>query len=205
MGRASAHPWRRAAALVAGGLLVVGVLATAVRLDAPADPGLVRLGWSAWQPDGVVVDVPASETRTDLRTGEVVNAIAGHPLIDPPGGVARPSAGDVLPYTVDGTERPVIMLRPDPRVLLRDGWGNLVFVLALGGLALALYLRRPEEPATSALLVGASGLFGSTLVVVAGLPVLAIATGGPLLWLFHLSTSGSTWPGGAASWRWPCC
>ena len=144
MGRASAHPWRRAAALVAAGLLVLGALATAVRLDAPADPALVRLGWSAWQPDGVVVDVPASETRTDLRTGEVVNAVAGHPLIDPPGGVARPNAGDVLPYTVDGTERPVIMLRPDPRVLLRDGWGNLVFVLALGGLALALYLRRPD-------------------------------------------------------------
>ena len=57
MGRASAHPWRRAAALVAAGLLVLGVLATAVRLDAPADPGLVRLGWSAWQADGVVVDV----------------------------------------------------------------------------------------------------------------------------------------------------
>ena len=48
-------------------LLVLGVLATAVRLDAPADPGLVRLGWSAWQADGVVVDVAAGETRTDLR------------------------------------------------------------------------------------------------------------------------------------------
>lgn len=63
-------------------------------------------------------------------------------------------------------------------------------MLALGGLALALYVRRPDEPATSALLVGASGLFGSTLVVVAGLPVLALATGGPTLWLFHLATSG---------------
>jgi len=154
--RASAHPWRRAAALVAAGLLVFGVLATAVRLDAPADPGLVRLGWSAWQADGVVVDVAGAETRSDLRTGEVVTGVAGHPLTDPPGGVARPSAGDVLPYTVDGAERPITMLRPDPRVLLYDGWGNLVFVLALGGLALALYVRRPEEPATSALLVGAS-------------------------------------------------
>ena len=190
MGRAPAHPWRRAAALVAAGLLMLGVLATAVRLDAPADPGLVRLGWSAWRADGVVVDVAAGETRSDLRSGEVVNAIAGHPLTDPPGGVPRPSAGEVLAYTVDGAERPVTMLRPEPRVLLLDGWGNLVFVLALGGLALALYVRRPEEPATSALLVGASGLFGSTLAVVAGLPALALATGGPLLWLFHLATSG---------------
>ena len=190
MGRAPAHPWRRAAALVAAGLVVLGVLATAVRLDAPADPGLVRLGWSAWRADGVVVDVGAAETRSDLHTGEVVNAVAGHPLTDPPGGVPRPNVGEVLLYTVDGDDRPVMMLRPEPRVLLLDGWGNLVFVLALGGLALALYVRRPDEPATSALLVGASGLFGSTLAVVAGLPVLALATGGPLLWLFHLATSG---------------
>lgn len=191
MGRVSAHPWRRAAALVAAGLLILGVLATAVRLDAPADPGLVRLGWSAWQSDGVVVDVAGGETRSELRTGEVVSAVAGHPLTDPPGGVARPSAGDVLAYTVGGTERPVTMLRPKPGALLLDGWGNLVFVLAIGALALALYVRRPEEPATSALLVGASGLFGSTLAVVAGLPVLAVATGGPVLWLFHLATSGA--------------
>ena len=189
MGRAPAHPWRRAAALVAAGLLVLGVLATAVRLDTPADPGLVRLGWSAWRPDGVVVDVPTAETRTDLRSGETVTAVAGHPLVDPPGGVARPNPGDVLPYMVDGSVRPVTMLRPEPRLLLLDGWGNLVFVLALGGLALALYVRRPEEPATAALLVGASGILGSTLVVVAGLPVLALATGGPMLWLFHLATN----------------
>ena len=114
------------------------------------------------------------------------------------------------------------MLRPEPRVLLLDGWGNLVFVLALGGLAVALYVRRSDEPATSASLVGASGLFGSTLVVVAGLPVLALATGGPMLWLFHLATSGvylAGWGGmvamallltpstcgaaGAPAWSWP--
>ncbi|HLL63459.1 MAG TPA: histidine kinase [Propionibacteriaceae bacterium] len=191
MGRGRAHSWRRAAALVAAGLLILGVLATAVRLDTPADPGLVRLGWSAWRPDGVVVDVPPAEVRTELRSGETVTAIAGHPLADPPGGVARPNAGEVLPYRVDGTIRPVVMLRPEPRVLLLDGWGNLVFVLALAGLALALYVRRPEEPGTAALLVGAAGLFGSTLVVVAGLPVLALATGGPLLLLFHLATGGA--------------
>jgi signal transduction histidine kinase len=191
VGRGPAHPWRRAAALVAAGLVVLGVLATAVRLDTPADPGLVRLGWSAWRSDGVVVDVPPAATRTELRSGEMVTAVAGRPLTEPPGGVARPSSGQVLSYLVDGTVRPVAMLRPEPRPLLLDGWGNLVFVLALGGLALALYVRRPDEPGTAALLVGAAGLLGSTLVVVAGLPVLALATGGPLLWLFHLATGGA--------------
>jgi signal transduction histidine kinase len=191
VGRGPAPPWRRAAALVAAGLLVLGVLATAVRLDTPADPGLVRLGWSAWRADGVVVDVLPGTAPAELRRGETVTAVAGRPLTEPPGGVARPGSGQVLPYVVDGTVRPVTMRRPEPRVLLVDGWGNLVFVLALGGLALALYVRRPEEPATAALLVGAAGLLGSTLVVVAGLPVLALATGGPLLWLFHLATGGA--------------
>jgi signal transduction histidine kinase len=191
VGRDPAHPWRRAAALVAAGLVVLGVLAVAVRLDTPADPGLVRLGWSAWRPDGVVVYVPSSETRMDLRTGEVVTAIAGHPLAEPPGGVARPGVGQTLPYVVDGAVREVRMERPAAGVLAIDGWGNLVFILAVGGLALALYVRRPDEPAISALLVGAAGIFGSTLAVVAGLPILALATGGPLLWLFHLCTAGA--------------
>jgi len=50
-----------------------------------------------------------------------------------------------------------------PAVMIRNGWGDLIFVLALAGLAVALYWRRPEEPATAALLVGAAGLFGSTV------------------------------------------
>ena len=62
--------WAGSGASVAAGgraggrrLLVLGVLATAVRLDAPADPGLVRLGWSAWRADGVVVDVGAARPK----------------------------------------------------------------------------------------------------------------------------------------------
>lgn len=180
--------WWSAAGAVAAVLVLLGALATAVRLDTPADPGVVRLGWSAWRTAGVVVDVPPAATRTDLHAGELVTAIAGRPLTDPPGGVDRPASGQSLVYTVNGIDRPVEMRRPDLRVLALDGWGNLIFVLALGGLALALYLRRPDEPATAALLVGAAGLLGSTLVVVAGLPAMALAVGGPLLWLFHLGT-----------------
>ncbi len=56
---------------------------------------------------------------------------------------------------------------------------------------MALYLRRPEEPATTPLLVLSAGLLGSTLTVVAGLPALALATGGPELWLFHLNVVGA--------------
>ncbi len=184
----SAHPWRSAAALVAAALVILGLLATVVRLDTPADPGIPQLGWSTWRADGVVIDVPAAEPNTVLRSGDVVTAIAGHRLTEPPGGVPQPTAGQSLAYDVKGGLQTVSMQRPSPAVMIKDGWGNLIFVFALGGLAAALYWRRPEEPATAALLVGAAGLFSSTVVVVAELPTLALATGGPLLWLFHIGT-----------------
>jgi hypothetical protein len=55
-----------------------------------------------------------------------------------------------------------------PAVLSLDGWGDLIFVLALSALALALYASRPEEPATTVLLVGVAGLANTTVIVVAG-------------------------------------
>ena len=179
-------PRRRAGVWCAAVLVLLGVLATAARLDAPSDPAVLRLGWSTWRADGVVVDVPAALPSAALRSGELVTTIAGHPLSDPPGGLPRPAPGAELTYVVDGVPRTVVVQRPAVSALIMDGWGNLVFVLALGGLALALYARRPEERATTGLLVGSAGLLGSTLVVVAGLSPLTVATGGPGLWLFHL-------------------
>ena len=78
--------------------------------------------------------------------------------------------------------------RRDVAALLGRSAGDLVFVVAFGLLALALYRRRPAEPAVGPLLVAAAALFGSTLSVAAGLPVLALAVGGPPVWMFQLST-----------------
>jgi hypothetical protein len=58
---AVAHQWRSAAAIVAAGMAVLALVATAVRLDAPADPSVIRPGWSTWRADGVVIDVTASK------------------------------------------------------------------------------------------------------------------------------------------------
>jgi signal transduction histidine kinase len=181
-------PRRRAAAIPAVGLVVLALAGTAVRLDTPADPGVLRFGAGTWSAEGVVVDVPGPPAA--LRDGDLVTAIDGRPLADGPGSVPQPRAGEVLPYEVDGATVPVRMDRPDLSSLARDGWGDLVFVVAFALLALALSVRRPEEPATGPLLVAASGLLGSTLVVVAGLPALAVATGGPRLWLFHANVVG---------------
>ena len=81
--------------------------------------------------------------------------------------------------------------RTDPYPLLVAGWGNLVFVFALaaiGGRAVPAATRGAVRPRP--LLIAAAGLLGSTLAFVAGIPALALATGGPVLWLYNLSMIG---------------
>ena len=185
----------RAPAVVAVGLVLLGLIATAARLDTPADGSVLRLGWSTWNGDGVHVDVPDPPMTGGLRAGDLVTSVGGHRLADGLGGVADPVEGQVLAYVVvragPPAAVPVRMQRPEPYPLVEGGWGNLVFVVALAGLAVALHVRRPDEPATGPLLVTAAGLLGSTTVVVFGLPASALATGGPELWLFHLNVIGA--------------
>lgn len=176
------------------GLLLLGVLGVVVRLDTPGDGTRV----THWQAGGVLVAVDSStrsaaETPAGLQTGDLVRSIAGQSLAEPPGAVRPPQPGAVLDYRTARTEQPVPVLIERPRIgpMLAYGWGNLVFVVALMLLAGALYLRRPTEPSTAPLLVAAGGLLGSTLVVVAGVPALAMTTGGPLLWLYNLNIIGA--------------
>ncbi|MEV1178482.1 hypothetical protein [Nonomuraea sp. NPDC049784] len=76
---ASIRRSRRTPAGVAIALVVLGVVATAVRLDAPSDGGVVRLGWGG---DGVVVDVPGRPGGPGLRDGDLVTGVAGNRLAD---------------------------------------------------------------------------------------------------------------------------
>ena len=188
---AQPRAWRvslaRRAPVVAVVLVLLGVIAVAVRLDAPSDGTVV----SFYRVDGVVVDVPHPIDGPGLQTGDVVTEIAGHRLADGLGGLARPQLGDELAYDVtrDGTARVTVRVNRTTRT--RSWWpgGNLVFVFALAGLATALFLRRPEEPSTTPMLI-AGWLLGSTLAFTAGIPALTLATGGPALWLYNLSVVG---------------
>lgn len=181
---------RRMPALLAIGLTLLGVVAVAARLDAPSDSTMLVTGGSTWRADGVVVTVSGATPGNGLRSGDLVTHIGGHRLADGFGGVAPPQLGERLAYQVvrDGQALTLVVPveRPDPYRPIREGWGDLVFVVALAGLALALYVRRREEQATTPLLLLAAGLLGSTITMVAGLPVLDLAVGGPRLWLFHL-------------------
>ncbi|HTJ39528.1 MAG TPA: histidine kinase [Dactylosporangium sp.] len=184
---------RISSAVVAIVLAVLGVVGVTVRLDAPGDGTILPLGWSALRPDGVVVEVP-DPGGTALGTGDAVTSIGGRRLADGLGALARPEAGAAVPYDVtrDGSPQAATVRVERPAIwpLVREAWGNLVFVLALATLAVALYVRRPEEPSSGPLLIFSAGLLGSTAVVAAGLPALALATGGPVFWLFHLNTIG---------------
>jgi two-component system NarL family sensor kinase len=179
---------RRAPAVVAVVLVLLGVIAVAVRLDAPSDGTVV----SFFRADGVVVDTNPVD-GPGLQTGDVVIEIAGHRLADGLGGLARPQLGEEIAYDIrrDGISQVLVRIdRTDPYPLLVAGWGNLIFVLALAALATALFLRRPEEPSTTPLLLAGAGLLGSTLAFVTGIPALALATGGPALWLYNLCVIG---------------
>ena len=177
---------RRAPAIVAVLLVLLGVIAVAVRLDAPSDGTVV----SSYGVDGVVVDMPGPADGPGLQTGDLVIEIAAQRLANGLGYLARPQFGQEIPYDIvraATTIRVTVAVdRTDPYPLLAAGWGNLVFVLALAGLATALFLRRPEEPSTTPLLLAGAGLLGSTLAFVTGIPALALATGGPVLWLYSL-------------------
>ena len=169
--------------------MLLGVIGVAVRLDAPADGTVV----SFWQVDGVVVTLPDTATSQGLQTGDLVTEIAGHRLADGLGGLPPPAAGEQLTYDIvrNGPRQVAVRIEQVDRYpLLLAGWGNLIFVVSLAALASALYFRRPEEPATTPLLITAASLFGSTLAHEAGLPALAVATGGPLLWLYNLNIIG---------------
>jgi hypothetical protein len=176
---------------VAAVLVLLGVIGVAVRLDAPGDGTAVSL----WQVDGVIIGVPDPSANQELHTGDLVAVIAGHRLAEGVGGLPVPAPGDQLIYDILSnaapSQVPVRVDQVDPYPLLVAGWGNLIFVVALAALAGALYFRRPEEPATTPLLINAAALFGSTLAHEAGLPALALATGGPQVWLYNLNIIGS--------------
>ncbi|MFC7530811.1 histidine kinase [Actinoplanes sp. GCM10030250] len=175
---------RRWPAVLAVLLVVLGGVGATARLDGPSDGSVIRFGGAAWRADALRVDVTGESA---LRDGDEVTSIGGERFTG--GLVVRP--GDTVAYQLRGGEiRDVTITRADIGGPLRDGWGDLVFVVSLALLAVALYLRRPNEPAVTPLLVAAAGLLGSTVVVVAGLPPLALAAGGPGPVLYFLNTVG---------------
>jgi hypothetical protein len=111
---------RRAPAVVAVVLVLLGVIAVAVRFDAASDGTVV----TSWRADGVVIDVPKAVDGPVLQTGDIVITIGGQRLADGLGGLARPPLGSEVAYEIvrDGAAQVTVRVeRQDPYPLLLTG------------------------------------------------------------------------------------
>ena len=184
--------FRLPVACLTGVILALGAVFLVLRLVIPVDGTQVPPRIQAWTGAGVVVE---ADPDAALRDGDLVTAVDGvaldgwgdrrAPTLGP---ASRP--GDRLTYEVvrDSQPRavPIVLRQADVTDRLPQAWGTILFVVALFGVVVYLYARRPG-PATGALLVLGSGLLSSDLTLEIGVSALD-TRGGPVMWLYLLNT-----------------
>jgi signal transduction histidine kinase len=186
---------RHAALGLTVALLAVAIGYIALLLTRPFDGGVTSVDPAMWRGAGVgVLDVAAGP----LREGDRVLAIDGVDLDGWPGARLAPGAShryEVLRgrETIDVA---IIPGRYDPWPLLRPHLGILGLCVVMVEMALFLLIRRPGEPAVTAFVLLAGGMFASAVAFSMGLPPIALAQGGALPWLFLASAE----VGYAAGW-----
>jgi signal transduction histidine kinase len=140
------------AIVVAAGALVAGIVVLLAAVRLPDDGAVVPVQRSAFRADGVRVDAVDTRGLEDDDTVLAVDGVAaGTRLRDLPG------EGERVAYRVRrGGELRTVDVEIDRRdvggALARD-WGGAVLVPALALLGALLVWRRPDVPATRALLV----------------------------------------------------
>lgn len=196
--------WLLAGISVAASLAFLGA-----RLWGESDGAVVTFYADAWTQDGVRVE-PIDQPAGGLERGDLVTALGGRPLGDwidhaaDPGIDRQAFAGSApVPYTVlrNGVvlDVPVVMGRRDVRSILADNWSAIVFTITLQVLAAYVLWRRPEASASTALMLVACGVTGSTVPWLLGLEPSDVAQGWPFL--LYAATAGGIymllWPAGA--------
>lgn len=206
---AARRPRATAIWLLAGVSLAASLGYLVVRLAGPSDGAVIAFYADAWTLDGVRVE-PLDQPADGLKPGDIVTHLAGRPLgelldraTDP--GLDRSGfdGSRTVRYTVlrAGVATDVhIALRPrDISSVLRDNWSVLVFTVFLQVVAAYVLWRRPEASASTALMLVACGVTGSTLPWLLGLQPSDIAQGWPFM--LYAATAGGIymllWPAGA--------
>jgi signal transduction histidine kinase len=183
--------WLLLGASLAGALLYVGM-----RVVVPSDGGRIAFYGDAWSAAGIAI-APIDPPQPELEDGDRVESIAGRSMDAWAGlvldsGVARPT-GDPVPYTVerDGTQASIgVAWAPPPiAATLAAGWSVILFSVAIAGVAALVFVRRPDVPAATALVIVASGAAGSSVPWYLGATTSDVALGGPFL-LQALLTAG---------------
>jgi signal transduction histidine kinase len=188
-----------AAACLAGSMLLVAIAFVSLRVVAPSDGAAGAYVTSSWSAQGLTV-TPVRDGAS-LAAGDRVTGVAGLPLgawttglLDP--GLTRPALSDgaTLEYEVarDGSLMVVpVRLGPYPIAdVLSRSWSTLVWVVAMAVVGIYLFARRPNQPATRALLLTGCGALASTIPWMIGIGPADLVGGGPLPVGYLLATFG---------------
>ncbi|HSM38822.1 MAG TPA: hypothetical protein VK838_05760, partial [Candidatus Limnocylindrales bacterium] len=183
---------------LAGAMLLAAALFATIRLATPSDGAAGAYVTSSWSASGLTIE-PLTGEANGLRSGDLVASVAGRPLSEWLSGafdrsLPRPSfvSGSVLPYELQRAGSSVslgVPLADFPLLqILLANWSTLAWAIAMAAVGIYLYWRRPEEPATRAMLLLGTGVLASSLPWMIGLGPADMVAGGPAPLLYLLAT-----------------
>jgi signal transduction histidine kinase len=192
------------AALV--GSLGFAVLFVWLRATTPSDGARVSFYGDGWTSAGVRI-APIDEPAPGLQTGDLVVTVDGTSMEAWLGeatdaSAARPITTAPIPYDIvrGGAPQVVLVTWAVPAIgaTLLAGWSVMLFSVSVAALAAFVYARRPDEPAATALVLGACGAAGSSVPWFMGTTVSGVVEGAPFL--LHALITGPLymvlWPAG---------
>lgn len=178
---------RRLTWLVLAGALGACLLSIALRVGGPSDGARIGFYAGAWSAAGVNID-PIDAPAPGLRAGDLITGVADRSLeswvrlaLDPR--VARPTVGAEYRVERDGETSAfdVAWLTPAVGATLATGWSVALFSATTAGLAAWVFRRRPETPASTALVLAACGIAGSSVPWFLGVTVSDVVRGTPFV------------------------
>ena len=188
------------------GSIGLAILFVWVRASTPSDGARISFYGDGWSRAGVRI-APIDAPAPGLQGGDLVVAVDGRSLEawlgdTTDGSVVRPAVADPIPYEIvrDGAPQAVEVTWAVPAIgaTLLEGWSVVAFSVAVAALAAFVYVRRPDEPAATALVLGACGAAGSSVPWFMGTTVSDVVEGAPFL--LHSLVTGPLymvlWPAG---------
>ncbi|MEO6207859.1 MAG: GAF domain-containing sensor histidine kinase [Candidatus Limnocylindrales bacterium] len=178
---------RRLTWLALAGALGACLLSIAVRVGGPSDGARIGFYARAWSAAGVHID-PIDAPAPGLRGGDLVTTVGDRSLeawarlaLDT--SVARPTSGAPYRVDTDGVARTVDIAWMAPAVgaTIGTGWSIALFSASTAGLAAWVFRRRPETPASTALVLAACGIAGSSVPWFLGVTVSDLVRGTPFV------------------------
>jgi signal transduction histidine kinase len=167
----------------------LAIVFVCVRATTPSDGARISFYGDGWSRAGVRI-APIDAPAAGLQGGDLVVAVDDRSLeawlADATDRTAaRPAVADPMPYAIVRDHVPmsveVTWAVPAVGATLVEGWSVVVFSVSVAALAAFVFARRPEEPAATALVLGACGAAGSSVPWFMGTTVSDVVGGGPFV------------------------